>query len=124
MPAGVVNIVLVHSGKERAKQTAEHMRDVLVPAGCTLIGDATDGDALAPNADTAVAIQLMDGLITPASTLLVLVGHLPHLHKLAVALGVEAAAEQFTPAGGLLLEGTGAAWVRAAIADQSRWFEV
>ena len=155
---GAFNFLVVHSGKERAKQTAAHLSEVLILSGCTCIGDAEDSDALSPNADTEIAMHLMQSLplqramayserrevrnqpldavrsnplltrsypllAAPDSTLIVLVGHLPHLHKFAAALGVAADAEQFTPAGGLLLERSGDAWVRVAVVDQSRWFE-
>ena len=56
------DVVIVHSGKARAEQTAARLRDVLVLGGANLIGDSADGEALAPNADPALAIALMDTL--------------------------------------------------------------
>ena len=56
-----------------------------------------------------------------------LVGHLPHLHVLAAALGVTVSADVFAPAGGVLFEthGTGA-WalahhVQSESAKKSWW---
>ena len=54
--------------------------------------------------DVSLAAKMVEGASTP---LVVLVGHLPLLHKLAGALGVETtSADNFPPAGGLLLRAT------------------
>ena len=115
------DVVIVHSGKLRTAQTAAIVRDVLVLGGCRLLGDGADGDALSPQADPALVIALMDEMVTPQQTLLVLVGHLPHLHVLSAALGVEADAAQFGPAGGLCLEKSDG-WKMAAHIDMSSWW--
>jgi len=119
------DVVIVHSGKARAEQTAARLRDVLVLGGATLIGDSADGEALAPNADPALAIALMDTLHVQQNTLLVLTGHLPMLHKLAAALGIaDCSADSFAPAGGLLLQSVSAqaGWSLANVVDKTSWW--
>lgn len=113
------DLILVHSGKMRAAMTCEPFLEYMTAS--KLIGHGPDMEALSPDSDPKVAVGLMDELRTPENTLLVLVGHLPHLHKLAVTLlGEEAAAaagvsaESFTPAGGLLLENRQGSWVLCA----------
>ena len=71
-----INVIL-HSGKLRAQQTAEVLADHLNPAG-----GVRAADGLEPKADPAVwAGQL--GSITEN---VILVGHLPHLSRLASLL--------------------------------------
>lgn len=112
------DLVIVNSGKLRAKQTAERLRDTLAnpPLVMNLIGDAEDDEALSPNADPAIAISLLETIKTHESTLIALVGHLPHLHNLAASLlaPVVVSAKQFPAAGGLVLEMRAGRWVVAA----------
>ena len=124
-PPPPLDLIVVHSGKARAEQTAAFVRDVLVLGGAKLIGNPDDPGALAPNADPSLAITLMDGLVIPQDTCLCLVGHLPMLHKLAAALGVtEATADHFTNAGGLLLQrgSVDAAWELKHVVDNANWW--
>ena len=72
--AGVVPEVIFHSGKTRALQTAEIMADVLRPS-CTPL----QRDGLAPKDDVEEICRDMEG--TDRDTMLV--GHLPHLGRLA-----------------------------------------
>ena len=113
--------MVVNSGKTRATQTASRVRDVLVLSGCRLLGDSSDGDTLSPNADPSLAIAMMNELITQKRTVVVLVGHLPHLQTLAASLGIEASSDQFGPAGGLVLE-KDADWKMAAHINGSSWW--
>ena len=69
---------IYHSGKLRAKQTAELFAHVLAPASVEEI------EGLAPLDDPAVAKALIERTDQP----LMLVGHLPHLSRLASALTV------------------------------------
>ncbi len=66
---------VIHSGKTRARQTAEIWAALLGIA-------AEDGDGLAPNDDPSAWVdRLADGTLG-----VMLVGHLPHLGRLAAAL--------------------------------------
>ena len=98
----------MHSGKERAAQTAACVERALTAAGCT--ATCTEAkDALSPNAEPAGALTLVAA--SADAPLTVLVGHLPHLHNCATALGVTGiTADAFAPAGGVLLESSGSAW--------------
>lgn len=71
--AGVTVEAVFHSGKLRAQQTADVLADVLRPRA---VGQL---EALAPKDDPAVAARAIDSL--HAST--IVVGHLPHLSRLA-----------------------------------------
>ena len=67
---------IYHSGKLRAKQTAELFAQALAPASVEEIG------GLAPLDEPATAKALIEG----ADRSLMLVGHLPHLSRLVSAL--------------------------------------
>ena len=68
---------IFHSGKLRAQETADIIAEHLQPARGT---SALDG--LAPKDDPQIACRLVE----QASTPLMLVGHLPHLSRLASLL--------------------------------------
>ena len=118
------DVIIVHSGKTRAEQTAAHLKEVLVLGGSKLIGDTADGEVLAPNADPSLALALMDKLQVQQNTLLALTGHLPMLHKLAMSLGADCTADMFIPAGGLMLERQSAdgSWKLASVVDTTSWW--
>jgi len=103
---GKCDVTVMHSGKPRAQQTADTLAEVLSTTGCAVTTTA-DAEALSPNAEPAAAGTLVAGAAAP---LTVLVGHLPHLHKLAATLGIDVPEERFTPAGGLLLQRRQGAW--------------
>jgi phosphohistidine phosphatase len=67
---------ILHSGKRRAEQTAEILAEELLPGSVT----ATDG--LNPLDDPAI----WNGRLAETNEDLMLVGHLPHLGKLAAQL--------------------------------------
>lgn len=115
-----VAVTLFHSGKERAAQTALIVAGKLKEAGCDVTEQAS-AEELSPNAEPAAAHKLVEGASTP---LVVMVGHLPHLHKLAAALGVEqTSADIFTPAGGVLLHRSDATWALAHVcANGVNWW--
>jgi phosphohistidine phosphatase SixA len=127
-----VAVKIVHSDKSRAVQTAEALATVLQAAGCTVekaestdlapnadpaLAQALITAALSPPPDEGYcgcADLFDDELVAEADaalpavspsppSVIVIVGHLPHLQKLATALGLTASTELFTPAGGLLL---------------------
>lgn len=75
--AGVTITRILHSGKTRAQQTAEVLGEHLKPAGGI---DATDG--LAPLDDPTV----WESRLRDMNDDLMLVGHLPHLSRLAALL--------------------------------------
>lgn len=93
-------VKLLHSGKERAAQTASIVQAALVKAGCT-VECVEAADALAPKAEAAAAVGLISASAAP---LTVLVGHLPHLNVTCETLGIGVSDESFAPAGGVLLE--------------------
>jgi phosphohistidine phosphatase len=66
-----------HSGKLRARQTAEILARELKPAG-----GVSELPGLAPKDDPAAARRAVEALSAP----LMLVGHLPHLSRLASSL--------------------------------------
>ena len=72
---GVRPARVVHSGKTRARQTADAWGEVL-GAG------AEQGDALAPNDNPSTWVERLDATVDD----LMLVGHLPHLDRLAELL--------------------------------------
>ena len=125
-PPPPLDLIVVHSGKARAEQTAGCVRDMLVLGGAKLIGNPEDAEALAPNADPSLAIELMSSLVIPEHTCLSFVGHLPMLHKLAAALGIsEATADHFVNAGGLMLERSAvsdAPWLLKHFIDTTSWW--
>ena len=96
-------VTIIHSGKDRAAQTASVIKEALAKAGCDTTCTA-DKDALAPNAATEAALSLVASSSTPIT---ILVGHLPHLHNFATALGAAIAADAFGPCGGVLFEASG-----------------
>jgi phosphohistidine phosphatase len=69
--------VIIHSGKLRAKQTAEVLADYLAP-----IGGTKAADGLEPGADPAVWAKRLDALTENV----MLVGHQPHLGRLVSRL--------------------------------------
>ncbi|UCH11099.1 MAG: phosphohistidine phosphatase SixA [Fidelibacterota bacterium] len=68
---------IIHSGKLRARQTAEILEDYLQTSG-----GITESDGLAPLDDPTMWVQRLKD--TDAD--IVLVGHLPHLSQLAALL--------------------------------------
>ncbi len=95
---------IVHSGKLRAQQTAEILAQVLTPAkGVRKTGGLSpEDDPLEAKAD----------LETRSESLMV-VGHLPHLHRLASLLVLgdsERELVEFAPAGVVCLARSGAEW--------------
>jgi phosphohistidine phosphatase len=98
---------VLHSGKTRARQTAE------IWAG--LLGINTEAtDALAPNDDPAIWAERVDAEAKD----LMLVGHLPHLARLTGLL-LTGAAERtvvaFQPGGLVTLERTDTGWEVSAV---------
>lgn len=75
--AGVRAARIAHSGKRRARETAEIFAAALDPPG-----GVVEVAGLGPNDDPAVAARLAAGATEPA----MLVGHLPHLGRLASLL--------------------------------------
>ena len=69
--------VIIHSGKLRAKQTAEVLADYLSP-----IGGIKAADGLTPTADPAIWAEQLSAI----SENVMIVGHLPHLSKLTSKL--------------------------------------
>jgi phosphohistidine phosphatase len=102
---------IVHSGKARARQTAEILAAALTPPG----GLVEQKDALAPKADPQLAADLAGA----AEGTLLLVGHLPHLARLvSLLLTGDADRETVSLAAAALvhLERAGDAWrLRALI---------
>ncbi len=68
---------IFHSGKLRAKQTAEVLSGNLKPINGTL-----ETEGLAPSDDPAIWAERLDEIADP----IMLVGHLPHLEKLTTLL--------------------------------------
>jgi len=99
---GVRAARVFHSGKTRARQTAE------VWAG--LLGAGVEqAEALAPNDDPSILVKRLDAETDD----LVLVGHLPHLSRLAGLLltGADHPLVKFRPAGVVGLERGDTGWV-------------
>jgi len=93
---------ILHSGKARARQTAEIWAEL---AGV----DVAEADGLAPNDDPSVWRQRLEG----ESEDVMLVGHLPHLERLAGLLVTGDADRPVVgfPAGGLVcLERAATGW--------------
>jgi phosphohistidine phosphatase len=100
---GVRPLRVVHSGKTRARQTAEIWGE-LVNA------DVEEADGLAPNDDPTIWIERLRG---EAEDLMV-VGHLPHLARLAGLLVTgdsDRSVIRFRQGGLVGLERTDAVWV-------------
>jgi phosphohistidine phosphatase len=92
----------VHSGKTRARQTAGLWGELLG-------ADVEQGDSLAPNDDPAAWAERVQ--VEEAD--LMLVGHLPHLDRLAGSLltaDPDRGPVRFRPGGLVVLERTDAAW--------------
>mmetsp|Transcript_45167 Transcript_45167/g.75351 ORF Transcript_45167/g.75351 Transcript_45167/m.75351 type:complete len:167 (-) Transcript_45167:255-755(-) len=100
---GVKQVRLLHSSKLRAKQTAElvakELENVKIPT------TVSETEGLKPNDDfKGIIARIKKERPEPKSALL-LVGHLPQLHKVSTALGFDALEEKdFPAAGGLLIE--------------------
>jgi phosphohistidine phosphatase len=104
---GARPVHIVHSGKSRARQTAEIWAEIT--------GASVDqADALAPNDDPAV---WADRLRDEAEDVMI-VGHLPHVARLASMLLVGDADRSvvgFQPGGLVALERDGATWSVTAL---------
>ena len=99
-------------------QTAECVAKALKAAGCD-VSVVEAKEALEPNADPALAVAMLKG----AAPTIVFVGHLPHVHLFAAALGSAAAAEMFTPGGGVVLELLGGDWALThVVAHKTNWW--
>mmetsp|Transcript_58003 Transcript_58003/g.188742 ORF Transcript_58003/g.188742 Transcript_58003/m.188742 type:complete len:197 (+) Transcript_58003:61-651(+) len=114
LPAGKAR--LLHSGKDRALQTAEAVERTLAAGGWACVCEQTAG--LDPKDPPDVAIALVG---SASEEVLVLVGHLPHMGLFAASLvGEPAAAGRlggcFNPAGGLALR-------PASAGEAGRWEE-
>jgi phosphohistidine phosphatase len=98
---------VVHSGKTRARQTAEIW-------GRLLDVDAEQSDALAPNDDPTAWVRR----IADENEDLMLVGHLPHLARLATMLLTGSAADpliQFQQGGLVTLEPSDTGWMVSVV---------
>lgn len=99
IPAAFVRVAkILHSGKLRARQTAEILAEVLQPP----VG-VTETDVLAPLDDPAIWERRLEGMTEN----LLLTGHLPHLQRLAALLlcgSTEKAVVAFTMGGMVALE--------------------
>jgi hypothetical protein len=62
------DVIIVNSGAAPAVHTAGAVRDALVMGGMLLRGDSADADALGPDVDPAVAIQLMNQISVAEKT--------------------------------------------------------
>ena len=107
--AGVKPAAVLHSGKARARQTAELLASALG------VDDVRDvGGVLTPNAEPAAALERVEREDGP----LMLVGHLPHLGRLASLLLVddpELELIRFDPAAVACLERGDAGWGLTAL---------
>ena len=104
---GVRPARVVHSGKARARETAE-IWSGLIDA------DVAEGDGLAPNDDPSIWATRLEAEADDV----MLVGHLPHLERLVGLLvtGDADAAVAGFPAGGLVgLERSDGGWVVSAV---------
>jgi phosphohistidine phosphatase len=93
---------VVHSGKTRARQTAEVW-------GGLLNADVEQADALAPNDDPAIWVERLEAEADD----LMLVGHLPHLDRLAGLLLTGASDHsviRFRQGGLVVLQRTDTGW--------------
>jgi phosphohistidine phosphatase len=103
--AGVRPASIVHSGKLRAMQTAEILSRYLEPRG-----DVSERSGLNPLDEPEAAKQLIEGAGGP----LMLVGHLPHLSRLASLLvsgNVDGEVVQFRMGGVVCLSEAGGNWL-------------
>ncbi len=104
---GVRPTRVFHSGKTRARQTAEAWAEILD-------ADVEQVDALAPNDDPTIWLERLRS--EPDD--LMLVGHLPHLARLAglLLIGVaEPSVVKFRPGGLVGLERTDTGWVVSVV---------
>jgi phosphohistidine phosphatase len=100
---GVRAARVAHSGKSRARQTAEVWGELLD-------ADVEQAEALAPNDDPTIWVERLDAEAGD----LMLVGHLPHLARLAALLLTghsDHSVIRFRQAGLLALERTDTGWV-------------
>lgn len=100
---GVRTARVVHSGKTRARQTAEAW-------GGLLGADVEQSDTLAPKDNPATWVERLDAEVDD----LMLVGHLPHLGGLAGSLltgDADRALIRFRPGGLVGLERTDGGWM-------------
>ena len=100
---GVSAARVVHSGKTRARQTADVW-------GALLRGEVEQSDNLAPNDDPATWVERLDAQVDD----LMLVGHLPHLDRLAGSLLTGDSCRsviRFRPGGLVVLERTDGGWM-------------
>ena len=103
---GVRPARVVHSGKARARETAEIWSGLIA-------ADLAEGDSLAPNDDPSI----WAARVQTETDDVMLVGHLPHLERLAGLLvtGDEERAVAGFPAGGLVgLERSEEGWAVGA----------
>jgi phosphohistidine phosphatase len=104
---GVRPARVVHSGKTRARQTADVW-------GGLLNADVEQADALAPNDDPTIWVQRLEAEADD----LMLVGHLPHLARLAGLLltgGSDRSVISFRQGGLVGLERTDTGWVVSVV---------
>jgi phosphohistidine phosphatase len=106
-PLGVRPARIVHSGKARARQTAELWADVVG-------AEVAETDGLSPNDDPsewATRLNTEEGDI-------MLVGHLPHLERLVCVLvtgDADRAVAGFPPGGLVCVERSGSGWDVVAV---------
>lgn len=99
---GVSPARVVHSGKTRARQTAEIW-------GGLLGAEVVQAEGLAPKDDVAIWLRQIDGETDD----LMIVGHLPHLARLTASLVTGNAGTPvvaFRPGGLVALEQAGTGW--------------
>jgi len=99
---GVSPVRVVHSGKTRARQTAEIW-------GGLLGADIVQAEGLAPKDDVAMWLRRINGETDD----LMIVGHLPHLARLTASLVTGSAGKPvvtFRPGGLVALEQAGTGW--------------
>jgi phosphohistidine phosphatase len=104
---GVRSARVFHSGKTRARQTAEAW-------GRLLDADVDQADALAPNDDPTIWVERLRAEADD----LMLVGHLPHLARLAGLLLIGTSDQpvvRFRPGGLVGLERTETGWVVSVV---------
>ena len=103
---GVRPARVVHSGKARARETAEIWSGLIA-------ADLAEGDSLAPNDDPSIWAARLEGDADDT----MLVGHLPHLERLVGLLvtgKADTAVAGFPPGGLVALERADRGWVVSA----------
>jgi phosphohistidine phosphatase len=106
-PLGVQPARIVHSGKARARQTAEIWAEVVG-------ADVAQADGLAPNDDPSIWAKRL----TAEEDELMIVGHLPHLERLVGLLVTghdDRAVAGFPPGGFVCVERTTSGWDVVAV---------